>query len=102
MKARADAVTELESAGTFDDLTALGSGEDDIDRQLKSLSSQSAVDDELAKMQGELGKGSAAAPAGEIAAPVDAGEAQSAPDPAGEDRGTAGAGGGQPAESAPS
>ena len=30
-------------------------GEDDIDRQLKQLSSQSAVDDELAKMKGELG-----------------------------------------------
>src|SRR5881296_3919916 len=28
MKARADAVSELESAGTFDDLTALGSGQD--------------------------------------------------------------------------
>ena len=34
-EARADAVQELEAAGTFDDLTALGSGEDDIDRQLK-------------------------------------------------------------------
>ena len=40
MKARADAVSELEAAGTFDDITALGSGEDDIDRQLKELSSQ--------------------------------------------------------------
>src|SRR5215475_13180333 len=29
MKARADAVSELEAAGTFEDLTALGSGEDD-------------------------------------------------------------------------
>ena len=38
MKARADAVSELEAAGTFDDLTALGQGEDDIDRQLKALS----------------------------------------------------------------
>src|SRR5438094_7440467 len=55
MRARADAVSELESAGTFDDLTALGPGEDDIDRQLKQLSSQSAVDDELAKMKGEVG-----------------------------------------------
>ena len=35
MKARADAVEELEAAGTFDDLTQLGSGEDDIDRQLQ-------------------------------------------------------------------
>ncbi len=55
MRARADAVQELEAAGTFDDVTQLGSGEDDIDKQLKQLSSQSAVDDELAKMKGELG-----------------------------------------------
>jgi phage shock protein A len=59
MKARADAVAELESAGTFDDLTALGSGEDDIDRQLKQLSSSSAVDEDLAKMKGEVGQGGA-------------------------------------------
>ena len=65
MKARADAVQELEQAGTFDDLTALGSGEDDIDRQLKQLSSQPAVDDELAKMKSEIGAG-APASAGEI------------------------------------
>jgi phage shock protein A len=57
MKARADAVQELEAAGTFDDLTALGSGDDDIDRQLKELSSSSAVDDDLAKMKAELGSG---------------------------------------------
>jgi phage shock protein A len=61
MKARADAVSELESAGTFEDLTALGSGgEDDIDRQLKGLTNQSAVDDDLAKMKNELGQGGAA------------------------------------------
>ncbi|HME04528.1 MAG TPA: PspA/IM30 family protein, partial [Solirubrobacteraceae bacterium] len=59
MKARADAVSELEAAGTFDDITALGGGEDDIDRQLKQLSSQPAVDDELAKMKSELGAGDA-------------------------------------------
>jgi phage shock protein A len=62
------AVSELEAAGTFEDLTALGSGEDDIDRQLKSLSSKSAVDDDLAKMKGELGAGSSPAP-DQIAAP---------------------------------
>ncbi|HEV2944997.1 MAG TPA: hypothetical protein VGX26_07790, partial [Solirubrobacteraceae bacterium] len=39
------------------DITALGSGEDDIDRQLKQLSSQPAVDDDLAKMKAELGSG---------------------------------------------
>ena len=37
MKARADAVSELEAAGAFEDVTAIGSGEDDIDRQLKQL-----------------------------------------------------------------
>jgi phage shock protein A len=60
MKARADAVQELEAAGTFDDLTALGQGDDDIDRQLKQLSSQPAVDDELAKMKSEIGTGAGA------------------------------------------
>jgi phage shock protein A len=65
MKARADAVSELESAGTFEDLTALGSGEDDIDRQLKQLTDQSAVDDDLAKMKSELGQGGAG-PAAQI------------------------------------
>ena len=57
MKARAGAVQELEAAGTFDDLTALGPGEDDIDRQLRALSTGSEVDDELAKMKAELGSG---------------------------------------------
>ncbi len=57
MRARADAVGELEAAGTFDDITALGSGTDDIDRQLHQLSSQSAVDDDLAKLRAELGQG---------------------------------------------
>jgi phage shock protein A len=58
MRARADAVAELEAAGTFDDVTALGAGQDDIDRQLHELSSQSQVDDELSKMKVELGQGS--------------------------------------------
>jgi phage shock protein A len=59
MRARADAVGELEEAGTFEDLTALGSGQDDIDRQLHQLSSQSQVDDELSKRKAELGPGTA-------------------------------------------
>jgi phage shock protein A len=59
MRARASAVQELESAGTFEDLTALGTGEDDIDRQLKQLSSSSDVDNELARMKAELGTGGA-------------------------------------------
>ncbi|MCW3012615.1 MAG: PspA/IM30 family protein [Solirubrobacterales bacterium] len=66
MRARADAVGELEAAGTFDDLTALGDGQDDIDRQLHQLSSQSAVDDDLAKMRAELGQGAPPASAPQI------------------------------------
>jgi phage shock protein A len=58
MKARADAVAELEAAGTFEDLTQLGDGQDDIDRQLSELTSGAQVDDELAKMKAELGSGS--------------------------------------------
>jgi phage shock protein A len=72
MKARADAVSELEAAGTFEDLTALGSGEDDIDRQLKALSSKSVVDDDLAKLKGELGQG-----ASQAAAQIQPGETSS-------------------------
>jgi phage shock protein A len=67
MRARADAVQELEAAGTFDDLTQLGSGQDDIDRQLAQLSSTSAVEDDLAKMKAELGTGKPSA-AGELGA----------------------------------
>jgi len=67
MKARADAVQELEAAGTFDDITALGPGEDDIDRQLKELSTTSEVDSDLAKMKAELGIGSPP-PAGQLGA----------------------------------
>src|SRR6476469_3121653 len=58
MKARADAVAELEAAGTFEDLTQLGDGQDDIDKQLHELTSGAQVDDELAKMKAELGQGS--------------------------------------------
>ena len=57
MKARASAVEELEAAGTFSDITLLGEGQDDIDRQLHELTSQSQVDDDLAKMKAELGQG---------------------------------------------
>jgi phage shock protein A len=68
MKARADAVAELEAAGTFDDLTALGPGQDDIDRQLAQLSSSSEVDSDLAKMRAELGIAAPAPAAGELGA----------------------------------
>jgi phage shock protein A len=42
-------------------------GEDDIDRQLRQLSSTSEVDSELEKMKAELGTG-AAPPAGALGA----------------------------------
>jgi phage shock protein A len=57
LRARASAVEELEKAGTFEDLTQLGTGGDDIDRQLHELTSASQVDDEMAKMRAELGSG---------------------------------------------
>src|ERR1700734_1234231 len=68
MRARAGAVQELEAAGTFEDLTTLGPGEDDIDRQLKQLSSSSEVDSELEKMKAELGAGDSGAGAGQLPA----------------------------------
>ena len=77
MKARAQAVQELEAAGTFDDLTQLGPGEDDIDRQLKQLSSSSEVDAELAKMKSELGSGNSGS-AGELSSGGDSAPAESA------------------------
>ncbi len=61
MRARAGAVEELEAAGTFDDLSTLGSGQDDIDRELAQLGAGGQVDDELAKMKAELGPGDAPA-----------------------------------------
>jgi phage shock protein A len=66
MRARASAVEELEAAGTFEDITALGEGSDDIDRQLKELTSATAVDDEMAKLRAELGPGEPEKPAGEL------------------------------------
>jgi phage shock protein A len=62
MKARASAVEELEAAGTFEDLTQLGSGQDDIDRELAQLGAGAQVDDELAAMKAELGTGGGDAP----------------------------------------
>jgi phage shock protein A len=69
MRARASAMDELEAAGAFDDSLSLGGGgQDDIDRQLSQLTSQSVVDSDLEKMKAELGQGSGASPA------LDAGE----------------------------
>jgi phage shock protein A len=57
MKARAEAVDELQAAGTFEDLTALGPGQDDVDRQLDRLGAKSAVDDEFARLKAEVQSG---------------------------------------------
>ena len=54
MQARANAIDELTTAGTLDEIT--GSG-DDIDRQLQQISQSGQVDDELAKMKAEIGSG---------------------------------------------
>ncbi len=62
MRARAQAVDELEKAGAFEDLTQLGDGQDDIDRQLAQLSSGTQVDSELEKMKAELGAGGSKPP----------------------------------------
>ena len=54
MQARASAIDELTASGSLQDLTSSG---DDIDRQLAEISQGGQVDDELAKMKAELGKG---------------------------------------------
>src|SRR6201989_2650372 len=74
MRARANAMDELEAAGAFEDNLSLTPGQDDIDRQLAELTSTSAVDDDLAKMKAELGQGSTPAPQ-----ELGAGEAAQAP-----------------------
>ena len=63
MRARGQAVEELEAAGTFDDLTQIGGGQDDLDRELAQLGAGAQVDDELAKMKAELGSGGGEKPA---------------------------------------
>ncbi len=71
MKARADAVSELEAAGTFENLTELGPPQDDIDRQLEQLGRSSAVDEDLAKLKADLGQGASGAPQLDEAAPAE-------------------------------
>jgi len=73
MRARAQAVDELEKAGAFEDLTQLGGGEDDIDRQLKELSGGTQVDSELEKMKAELAAGGGSA--GELGSGEQGGQA---------------------------
>jgi len=56
MQARASAMDELIASGTLEDFTT--GGETQLDRELAQLTSQSKVDDELAKMKAEIGSGS--------------------------------------------
>ena len=79
MRARAQAVEELEKVGAFEDLTELGSGQDDIDRQLAALSASSSIDSELERMKAELAAGEGGA-AGQLeqGKGSDAGKEQSA------------------------
>jgi phage shock protein A len=65
MRARSSAVEELEKAGTLEDMTQLGPGQDDIDRQLTQLGTGQQVDDELEKMKAEIGSGGEAPALGE-------------------------------------
>jgi phage shock protein A len=53
MNLRADVQEELERTGV---LSPIGSGEDDIDRQLRELSSGGSVDAELARMKRAIGR----------------------------------------------
>jgi phage shock protein A len=53
MKARADAMGELEQAGTLGG-PMLGDDEDDVDRQLAQLGDEGGVDAELAKLKAQL------------------------------------------------
>lgn len=73
MRARAGAMEELEASGAFDDNLSLTAGQDDIDRQLHELTSQSGVDDDLARLKAELGQGSSK-PTGELGAGESEGE----------------------------
>jgi phage shock protein A len=57
MQARASAVEELVETGALDDVTAIGPGSTDLDRQLAQLSAGSQVDDELARLRAEVGSG---------------------------------------------
>ncbi|MFZ0385285.1 MAG: PspA/IM30 family protein [Solirubrobacteraceae bacterium] len=51
MNLRADVIAELEASGT---LAPLGTGEDDIDRQLREMSCGGSVDDQLTRIKLEL------------------------------------------------
>ena len=53
MKARAEAIDELMEVGTLEDLTG---PQDDIERELAKISTQTSVESELARLKAEAGK----------------------------------------------
>jgi len=59
MNVRADAMEELERAGT---LAPIGTGEDDIDRQLRELSMGGSIDAQISRMKLELNRGQSSGP----------------------------------------
>ncbi len=59
MNLRADVMEELERTGT---LAPVGSGEDDIDRQLRAMSSGGSIDAEISRLRGELNRGQPSTP----------------------------------------
>jgi len=61
LNVRASVIEELEGSGV---LGAIGAGEDDIDRQLRELSSGGSIDAELARMKLEIDRGKASGPRG--------------------------------------
>jgi phage shock protein A len=61
MNVRASVIEELEGSGV---LGAIGAGEDDIDRQLRELSSGGSIDAELARMKREVDRGKSSSPPG--------------------------------------
>jgi phage shock protein A len=71
MQARAGAVDELLASGALDDASTPLGKQDDIQRELDSISAGSDVDAELAKLKGEL-------PAGQAPAAIEGGATQTA------------------------
>jgi phage shock protein A len=58
---QASVIEELEGSGV---LGAIGTGEDDIDRQLRELSFGGSIEDELARMKLEVDRGKSGSPPG--------------------------------------
>ena len=63
MQARAGAIDDLIASGALDDQLSLGSGGDDIDRELAALSSTSDVETELAQLKARVSGEITGAPA---------------------------------------